>query len=572
VSASTVLTDDEIIIRCQSGELVHDLAPFSHDDADPASLLNRCIDLHNSGQIDLLQLIGAPQFAALTGYRFFGLQQFFCKAIPKLNALSSSLMDFVRILVERGGTDLMAAAPNEAFRNWCAADLSRARAVVDAARQGDALAGTFAAFALHALEDVALARSFIVDYSDERRVAALFILGRIKPTNEQEADDTIAILLPFVVTGYDGTARCNALMSVFRICEQFPGLAPATLPKLVGAASTTPSSAILFCLAQALLLHGKLFDRTSIGSVLEALKAADPQSSGVVHELDMALARLLSGPDADLAVGFISELLAPEDSRFDLDQFESFKHELTTGARDRLFALLVRWLLSGSLSLGNSALKILTAGEPLGPFETTVAGMGLTPDDCVFLAYKALGWLFAKGTIAASILIAVLRGCDLKITNHVGELLFDPLLVNYSGEVREYLKTIGKGDPAYKAVRKALAKGDAYIRALKIKEPIKELWPSEYQRKVERMQAHDMMRKVQKAAEKQSVLFSLVHRSTLLYGRKALTFVTGPDKKRRAINMDLHSFSTSFERPRGEIIDPVGLNITLLTFRSMQRK
>lgn len=52
----TALTDAEIIARCQSGELLDDIGRREADIADPASLLNRCIALHNARQIDLLSL------------------------------------------------------------------------------------------------------------------------------------------------------------------------------------------------------------------------------------------------------------------------------------------------------------------------------------------------------------------------------------------------------------------------------------------------------------------------------------------------------------------------------------
>jgi hypothetical protein len=144
--------------------------------------------------------------------------------------------------------------------------------------------------------------------------------------------------------------------------------------------------------------------------------------------------------------------------------------------------------------------------------------------------------------------------------------------VNYGGKVRDYLKTIKNGDTAYIPVRAALKTADLFIKGLEIDPQIKELRPSEYQHSVERRHAHDFMRKVQKDAEKQSVLLSLVHRSVLLYGRRSITYVQGPDNKRRPVSMDMHSISHSFELPRSEIIDPVGLSVMTLTFRSMKRK
>ncbi len=571
MSIPVTFSDQDIIYRCQSGELVLDIARIDRNAADPGSLLNRCIALHNGGQVELLGLTGTPQFAALAIHAFFTLQHFYCEAIPKLESPVEPLMRAVRALVEKAGNDGASHFPSVAFRNWCGAELARARAIVDAAEQGDALSISFLTVALDALGDVSLARDVVRRYSDERRLSGLFALGRIKSTDPNEAEDTIALLLPFAAAGQDDVVRRNALMSLFNICEQFAPLARVTMPKVVAAASATPGSLVQLTLVQALWLHPKRFDRGSMKAVLDALRVIDPTKTGIVHELDNALSTLLNLPDGDIALDYLTDILSSDDSGFDLEQFTNVKHQLATGDRDRLFKLVIRWFLTGNHRLCAAVPDILTAGEYATPFNTTTQGLGLTGADHMFLAYKAMGYLFSDPVVAASIMVASLRGCDRATARTLGELLFDPLLVNYGGKARDYLWTIKAGDAAHGPVRKALKQADAYVRGLNIKAPIKELHPSEYRRSVNRMRMEDMMRSTHKKAEKMSVFMSLVHRSTLLYGRKSLTFVPGPDNKRRPVTMDMHSFSTSFELPRMEIIDPVGLMLMLLHFRSAKR-
>jgi hypothetical protein len=568
---SITLTDVEIIARCQSGTLLDDIDRFDRDGADPASLVNRCVALHNTGQINLLALTRTEQFSSLSASAFFVRQQFFCEAIPQLQMQASPLMQAVQALVAKGGPDLAANLPYEAFRKWCAVDPTRAHAIVTASEAGDVQAIAFVTFAFTALGDAALARSFVCKYSDERRVSALFALGRIKPADAKDAEDSVDVLMPFVDAVHGENVRCNALMPLLDICEQFPALAPANPRNAMAAAAIRPTPGLLLNLAQALWLHVKLFDRISIERALGALKATDPALGGIVDALDFALKAILSTPNGDLALNFLTDMLAP-DKGFDLKQFKSLKHDLSGGDRDRLFKLVVRWLISGNSNLGEAAAQILATGERAVPFDISTADLGLTGPDQVFLAHKALGWLFINEPVAASILVACLRSCDQAAAKKIGELLFDPLLVNYGGKARDYLKTVKKGDPAYRSVKAALKAADIYVNSLKIDPPVKELRPSEHQYNVERRRAHDRMRNAQKDAEKQSVLLSLVHRSILLYGRRSITYVEEPGKKRRPVSMDMHSFSYSFELPRCEIVDPIGLNIMLLVFRSMKRK
>lgn len=569
--AAVTLTEVDIIARSHSGALLDDIDRFDREDTDPASLLNRSVALHNSGQIDLLALTKTERFTSLSGFDFFVIQDFFCNAIPQLQTAAPLLMQAVQALVTKGGADLASNRPYEAFRNWCAVDRTRAHAIVAASEAGDVQAIAFLTFAFTALADAALARSFVGKYSDERRLSALFALGRIKPVDASDAEDSIGVLLPFVDAAHDEAVRCNALMPLLDICQQFPALAPAYLPKAIAAATETPTPGVLLNLAQALWSHVKLFDRISMKAALGALQATDPALGGIVQALDVALNTILGTPNNDLALDFLTDVLAP-DNRFDLAQFKSVKHALAGGDRDRLFRLLVRWLISGNTNLGGSCPQILLTGERTVPFDTSTADLGLTGPDHMFLAYKTLGWLFVNDVVAASILVACLRGCDRATAKTIGELLFDPLLVNYGGKIRDYLKTIKRGDIAYGPVKAALKVADLFIKGLEIDPQIKELRPSEYQHSVERRRSHDLMRKAQRDAEKESVFLSMVHRSVLLYGRRSITYVQEPGNKRRPVSMDMHSISHSFELPRSEITDPVGLSVMLITFRGLQRK
>ncbi|MDB5620248.1 hypothetical protein [Tardiphaga sp.] len=567
---SAALSDVEIISRCQSGALLDDIDRFDIDGIE-ASLLDRSVSLHNAGQIDLLALTQTAQFNSLSTSEFFVRQDFFCKAIPRLQTQALLLMQAVKALVVRGGADLMANRPYEAFRDWCAADRTRSDAIIAAAEAGDVQASAFVTFAFTALGDATLARSFVEKHSDERRLSAMFALGRIKPVDVVDAEDSISVLLPFVDAAYDETPRYNALMSLLNICCQYLDLAAVYLPKAIVAATVSPTPGLQFNLARALWLHAKLFDRSSIKYMLDALKTVDPALGGVVNEVDQALKTLLETPNGDLALHFLCEILARDDG-FELKQFKSVRHDLASGDRDRLFRLLVRWLSTDNSNLGVAAQQIVTAGEHAAPFQNTTGDLGLNGADHIFLAYKTLGWLFLNDVVAASILVACLRGCDRATAKIIGSLLFDPLLLNYGGKAFEYLKTIKNGDLAHGPVKAALKAAAAYAKGLEIDQPIKELRPSEYQRSVERRHAHDVMRKIRKDAEKHSVLFNLVHRSVLLYGRRSITYVQEPGRKRRPVSMDLHSFSHSFELPRCEVIDPVGLSVMLLTLRSVRRK
>ena len=68
-------------------------------------------------------------------------------------------------------------------------------------------------------------------------------------------------------------------------------------------------------------------------------------------------------------------------------------------------------------------------------------------------------------------------------------------------------------------------------------------------------------------AEHKSVLLGLARRSVILYGKRSVTYVTDYDGSQRALAMELKSFEASFELPRREILDPVGLDYMLRVYR-----
>ncbi len=159
--------------------------------------------------------------------------------------------------------------------------------------------------------------------------------------------------------------------------------------------------------------------------------------------------------------------------------------------------------------------------------------------------------------------MSVLRGGHRDVEGPVTELLFDPVLLSYGGDTKEYLKRIPATDPAYGPIQNALAKDNEFYTSLDAIGTIKELHPSDYQRDVVRQRTHDDMQMARKMAEGKSVLLSLVRRSTILYGTRSLTYVADHDGSQRAVAMDLKPLSASIELPRREILDPVGLDYML---------
>jgi hypothetical protein len=170
----------------------------------------------------------------------------------------------------------------------------------------------------------------------------------------------------------------------------------------------------------------------------------------------------------------------------------------------------------------------------------------------------------------ASFLTSLLRFSPACPAAEIEDLLFDPILLNYSGVAREHVKGVATdaGDPAAPAAQRALARLDIYLNGLRSAARVAELRPSERERQLAWQRQSDELERVYVAAQKESVFLPLLSRSVLLHGDRSISYVQDPSGAPRRIEANLDSFGTSFELPRMEIVDPVGLQMMLTNFRA----
>lgn len=561
-------TDAELISHASAGVLVEVLRREVDADRED-SLVNRLVSLHNGGHLDLLAATQTPAFEALSGSTFFSVQSVFCGVIPKLTAPASAIMAAVSKLVAKGGQDGAAGFPYNAFREWMEVDTARARDIVVTADSGDAVEKTFLAIALEVQGDVAEINRFIAK-GGENRLAAIGALGRIKPADAASAQTALTVLLSYCGASFDEDVRYAAINAVFAFLRLVPGLAPTGVQAIIAAVEAKPTLECLFAVVQALWLQEKLFDHPSVGAVLRLARASDFTKKGLVDVLDGALQHMLGTPERDLALDFLTDVLAQKDGPT-LEVLDSVSHRLANEPRASQFGLAVRWFLTANRRLCEAMEHILTSGrEGDEPFDASMAGMGLTGSQLVVVCHKAIGFLMLQPVVSGSVVVAALRAGDASVQNQLTELLIYPVLINFGDAARGYLAGIKKGDTAYKAVRKALKQSDNYFSGTKIDTPIKELWPSDYQRNLARMKQYDLGRQIRKIADEKSIFAKLVKTSTLLYGHRSMNFVGGPNKP--PVTMELKPIGVEMPMPRLDLVDPVGLDWLLRIYRSSTPK
>ncbi len=171
----------------------------------------------------------------------------------------------------------------------------------------------------------------------------------------------------------------------------------------------------------------------------------------------------------------------------------------------------------------------------------------------LFVARKAIGFLFTQPISAATVLISLMRNTtDDEVLTNLGALLFNPLLLNFTGKVRDYaVQQSGLESGKVKAtIDQALRHIDKYLEDLRSVGNLAALHPGETQREAYHRHFSRIMAESWKAAEAQSVFLNLVSKSVLLYGRKSINYVYGPDGQSHRMEIPLQSHGTEMEFPR----------------------
>jgi hypothetical protein len=556
-------SEAEIVAAYDDGRLL-DLVVDEFRGAEPAIIAAYaaiCAGLHNSGRIDILTLTQGSAFEALTQFRFYPTHHFFEPLIPQLEAPALAMAAFVDRLVAKGGTDGAAGWPKNAFEIWCAQDAARIEAVLNAARTGDAVAIRVVDAALTADGRQVIALAFLDDGPRATWPMVIHALGRLKLSTEDKLSLLSALDREFPAPPGD-LAQAQRIEVAVKLARAIGDDAGVALESILRRSLVEAEPLTLNAAARALWLDRTALPDPLVTALLEALLTLDSNYGTIVANLDHGLGALLKGSMAEEAIGFVERYVALHDSP--LEYFDRFLRDLLSGEAERRDRVFVRWMIGGVQKLAQGCADALRGREMAGePISLGLSSLGLTERQAVRLCKRAVGYFFVQPVTAASILVAVLREGPADAVEAAGELLFDPLLINYGGKTRQYLLTIGPDDPAHAAIQVTLGRADAYVEALRSVGDIKELHPPELHLIIAQRLHQETMRKARKEADEQSAFKDIFTNSLILHGPKVRSWRVGPDGKRQAFDMVLQTHGFSVELPRTEVADPIDLDYRL---------
>ena len=525
--------------------------------------------LHNSGEIDTLAEDQWNSCEAVSKNDFFGVQHLFCEAFPKLSGSHRSMMVATQKLVQLGGEDLAANQPNAAFVSWCRRDLSRAMSVIDDARGGDKLALDHLTFALTAGNYFDCAVEFLSGKNTKARCSAAAAMGRMDLTQEQ-IQKAISEIIAAYETCDDPILVVNLFSAAYAISEKADTFDLAQLRLITELSSQLQSPNLQYQAASALHSNANKLDRDCIEAITVLLKRVKPEHRGVLDQIDFAIPKMIDAGFLDIVLELLEHVVIHNSGEISIGKFNHFIRKVSVENKGYLSEIAARWLLEGNLYICSGFAESLKEETKL---ELNKSDLPLEHDDIIFICRKAVGHFFMKPLLATSVLLSVIKHSNPKSADEAAKLLFDPLLTSYGGKVREQLEDFcnENSDPEKSVIQGVLDQKIAYLDKFEGIEKLVELHPSEKRRQAERARWQEVMRQSTKEAHKQSVLLSMVSKQTLLYGVSSLTFIEEDDGSYRQLDTKLGQFSTEFEYPKMDIIDPVGLKHQLYGYKVEQR-
>ena len=538
------------------------------------------VNLHNTSVIDIVAAFSALRNVP-GSINFFLTRHVLESVLPELNADVLSVMKCVIQLTKEAGQDLAAGTLIEPYIEFCSKVPSRsdeAMKLIQKDTHGlmDLLSPTLVA---GAREKVALYVQKAIELANhadlEVRKRAIFSLGRIQyQTKTELANKAIDFIAKTAKQENDDHLLGNAVGAAFDIYRQNPSTAGQVV-SIFNEALEKGSGITLHTASAVFGFHTDEIRSPLLDMLLKYLVNVQPGYQRTIDNIDLGLNRLLATKNnQDTAIAFLEQLLLTNEG-IEMDKFDSTTFLLAENENGLLNRLMTRWLLGGEHTLCRVIDQIIKSAHNNDVLLTVDPDELANPDSVhlIFLARKTIGYLFLRPAIATRILLSLLPFAkDRQTTSVITQLIFDPLLLNYPGEVGNYLKEQSNTDNAMikAASQQAIQAFEKYTEDIGDVRNLSEHRPPMTNRETFRRHYSRQMQQMMREVEKQSVIMQIAKKSTLLYGTKSITYIGEPFTQNRRVETSLQKYSSSMEIPRLSNIDPVGLDYILRIFRHEQ--
>lgn len=421
--------------------------------------------LHNDGAIDVLEPARAISSSSIDQHDFFTVMLVYCDLIPALEAEVPAMLAAVKALVARADNDGASGMPNRAFRTW-AEQGDRARTTLATIDEQDPEDAAYLFLGLQALAqnapDDALteAIAYLAGQAAPAGSAAAKAIGTIALATAEARTRAVAALTAAVATA-DDNGLGHILTAICEMARAHPDM-EASAVALIDAATPQVGDQAIHQLSLELMFHGEELPAAIVGALTTIMHKVAIGNRGTIDNIDAAGGKLVRHGRPDEAVALISPLIAAHDELVSLDALDGFSNAVLQLSPDQLAGVMIGWLLSLDPNLGQATMSLVGDHHGDAPLVLEVDGatLGLSDADMILLAHRAIGYLFIHAITAASLVLGLIRGAAEAPREVMADILFDPLLINYSGELADWLRERAKNasDPAQPVMAELLTR------------------------------------------------------------------------------------------------------------------
>lgn len=530
--------------------------------------------LHNQGKLNaIIEFEKANR--SDESYDFFIIKYIFEDVLPLIQAPVVLVIGCVKHLVFESGEDMSAGMLITPFIRFCESRFDRPQEVLTIAltnydERFDLIAPALIAGSnLDLLKYVEKSIELSQHENSHIRIKSIHVLGNINYQNNIELiQQAFEAIRQAVSVNKDGFTFATAIRSVFSLFAMNNAMLEEVID-LMTRILEQKDDQVLYVLSEILWLNHGEMPLIMIELFLKKLTNVNPQHKGTINNIDHALSDLLKKGHTTQVIDFIEKVLI-NNSQLSIKQFDSFIREISQN--DALLnSLITRWFLSKRIRFGRCASDLIREhgdndyilSVDLVQIQRRQAGVHY------YLAKKACGWFFINPISAASLMISLIDSAPEEEVQAIGKLLFNPLLISYSGDLRIYINEVSvqSSEKVQKVLSEAIINTENYHNDLRSALNIAELRPSQIQRETYYRHHRQLMDESFKNAPK-GLLSQLFKPSVLLYGNRSIHYIQhGRNGEKTRQEVPLQSISHSIELPSLDYLNPHGLDGMLRSFK-----
>lgn len=532
--------------------------------------------LHNRGEIDLLLSFEPQPLADVSAPSIHSIRQIFCRALPHVDCSAEEAETACTNIFERLDPDGTASLVWDSLAEWFRQRSTRAEEGLTLVhRNPDAhrrlIKPVLLAGAHHDVGKYVEEAFNLSEVSDSpMRQDALWVLGQITPTgDDREITRTIRRFNEAIDVPDSNEDTAIVVEAALDLLHRTDGGIVDAVEPLLEKVSRIKSPRTRQALADGLLYHRCRFSEAMTDAAFASLGHTTKREVHTCNTIDGILYQWNLDADRERVFAFLVKLLTQGDDAPDLEVLSDFRHQLRDQPGDVLGWYVVSLFLTGEHVLCTAAPHLLPSKETRDGLDIDLSPFSLPSCWIPYLARKILGYCLLKKECAAALLLSCLRAAPNESLEEIEELVFNHFLLNYLTVIDRFESAVSAADSAKQSVERLSSRLRAYVMDLERCGTCPAFRPSERERQLQGYRRVDFRRAVHKQAEQGSLLSALADKATVLYGTSGVIYIqrdAGGEPRRQEVAMGAQEFS--FEFPRLEILDPVGLQYKIQLFQS----